>query len=79
VQVAPNSPASRAGLVPFRRNADGTIAAGDVITAVNNDAVTDLDDMLSVLEGRQPGETVTLTVWRAGQTRKQAVQLAAGE
>jgi S1-C subfamily serine protease len=41
--------------------------------------VTDLDGMLAQLERRSPGDSVTLTVWRAGQTRKQAVVLAAGE
>jgi S1-C subfamily serine protease len=70
VDVGANSPAARAGLQPFRRGSRGEILAGDVITAVNDDAVADLDDMLTVLESRQPGDTVTLTVWRAGQTRR---------
>jgi S1-C subfamily serine protease len=52
---------------------------GDVITAVNDEPVADLDDMLSLLERRQPGDTVTLSVWRGGQTRKIAVPLAASE
>jgi S1-C subfamily serine protease len=79
VQVANNSPASRAGLVPFRRGANGEIVMGDVITAVNDQPVADLDDMLNQLEQRSPGDTVTLTVWRNGATRKQAVVLGAGE
>ncbi len=70
VDVGAGSPAARAGLQPFRRGNRGEILAGDVIVAVNDDAVTDLDDMLTVLETRQPGDTVTLTVWRGGQTRK---------
>jgi S1-C subfamily serine protease len=79
VQVAAGSPAAKAGLLPFRRNNDGSILAGDVITAVNDEPVADLDDMLTLLERRQPGESVTLSVWRAGQARKQAVLLVAGE
>ncbi len=79
VQVAPNGPAARAGLQAFRRANDGSILAGDVITAVNDEPVTDLDDMLAQFERRSAGETVTLSVWRAGQTRKVAVTLAAGE
>jgi len=79
VQVAQGSPAAKAGLQPFRRNSDGSIAAGDVITAVNDDAIADLDDMLTLLERRQPGETVTLAVWRAGQLRKIPVVLGASE
>ena len=50
---------------------------GDVITAINDEPVADLDEMLSQLERHQPGETVTLTLWRGGQTRKQSVVLAA--
>jgi S1-C subfamily serine protease len=79
VQVVPNSPAARAGLQPFRRGANGDIIAGDVITAVDDDAVNDLDDMLTLLERRQPGDTVRLSVWRAGQTRRQSVVLAGTE
>jgi len=79
VQVANNSPASRVGLAPFRRGSNGEIIMGDVITAVNDQPVADLDDMLNQLEQRSPGDTVTLTVWRNGATRKQAVVLGAGE
>lgn len=57
----------------------GEVVAGDVIAAINDDPVADLDDMLTVLERRQPGDTVTLTVWRAGQSRKQSVVLGNSE
>jgi len=70
VEVAPGSPAARAGLQPFRRGSRGEVLAGDVITAINDEPVASLDDMLTQFEKRQPGEAVTVTVWRAGQTRK---------
>jgi len=79
VQVAPNGPAGRAGLQPFTRARDGNITAGDVITAVNNEKVGSIDDLLTALERHQPGETVTLSVWRNGASRKTSVVLAAGE
>jgi S1-C subfamily serine protease len=79
VQVGRNSPAAKAGLQPFSRGSRGEVVMGDVITAVNDEPVADLDDMLAALERRQPGDTVTVTVWRAGQVRKQAVTLAAGD
>ncbi len=79
VQLLPNGPAAKAGLQVFRRDRGGDIVQGDVITAVNDEAVADLDEMLSQLERRAPGESVTLTLWRGGQTRKVAVVLAAGE
>ena len=41
--------------------------------------MNDLDDMLTLLERRRPGDTVKLSVWRAGQTRRQSVVLAGTE
>jgi S1-C subfamily serine protease len=79
VQVAASGPAARAGLQPFRRASGGEIVGGDVITAVDHEPVKDLDDMLTLLERRAPGETVTLSVWRNGSLRKQTVTLVAGE
>jgi S1-C subfamily serine protease len=79
VEVGNGSPAAKAGLQPFRRERGGGIVQGDVITAINDEPVADLDDMLAQLERRAPGDSVTLTLWRGGQQRKQAVVLAAGE
>jgi S1-C subfamily serine protease len=79
VQVGAGSPAARAGLQPFRRGNRGEIVGGDVITALNEQPVADLDEMLSQLEQRAPGDTVTLTVWRNGQTRKVQAVLAASD
>ncbi|MCW5635887.1 MAG: trypsin-like peptidase domain-containing protein [Rubrivivax sp.] len=80
VEVRRNGPAMRAGLQPFRRGAQrGEIIGGDVITAVDGEPVKDFDDMLALLERRQPGDTVTLTLWRDGQTRRQAVQLGSSD
>ncbi len=79
VQVSPGSAAARAGLQPFRRGARGEVIGGDVVTAINDEPVHDLDDMLTVLERHQPGQQVTLSVWRGGQTRRQAVTLGSGE
>ena len=77
VQVGAGSPAAKAGLQAFRRGNRGEVVAGDVITAIDGEAVNDLDDMLGTLEKHQPGDSVTLSVWREGKTRKQAVVLAA--
>lgn len=75
VQVTPGGPAHQAGLRPFARGSAGGIVAGDVVTAIDDTQITDLDDMLSALERYQPGDTVTLSLWREGQLRKQAVKL----
>ncbi|MFN3304573.1 MAG: S1C family serine protease [Roseateles sp.] len=79
VNVAEGSPAAAAGLKPFARDRNGRIVQGDVITAVDGQAVADLDDMLSILETRQIGDRVTLSVWRAGQTRKVVATLGSSD
>jgi S1-C subfamily serine protease len=76
VRVIPNGPAARAGLAPFMRGTEGSIVQGDVIQAVNEEPTEDLDDMLNALERFQPGDRVSLTVWRAGKVRKVVVTLA---
>jgi S1-C subfamily serine protease len=79
LQVTPRGPAERAGLQPFGRAADGSIVHGDIITAVDDEAVRNLDDMLTALERHQPGDTVTLTVVRNGRTRKVSATLAGSD
>lgn len=56
--VSSGSPAAAAGL-----------KAGDVITAVDDKAVTGADDLTAAIAARQPKDTVTLTVDRNGSTR----------
>jgi len=50
-----------------------------VITAVEVEPVDTSDDLLTSKERLQPGPTCTLTLWRAGSTRRQAVTLAESE
>jgi S1-C subfamily serine protease len=76
VGVTSGGPAQRAGLEPFRRGRDGRIVQGDVITAVNDEPVADIDDLLNALERHRPGDKITLSISRAGQQRKQSVTLA---
>ncbi len=77
--VVPGSPAATAGLRPFRRGRGGEIVAGDIVTAVAGKPVASLDDVLEVLETRQPGETVTVTLLRAGQKVELQIRLAASD
>src|SRR5262245_49829504 len=79
VDVTAEGPAARAGVQPFRRGEQGNVVQGDVITAIDDKPVANLDDLLTELEARRPGETVTLTLSRAGKTRKQPVALATAQ
>jgi S1-C subfamily serine protease len=75
LRVAPGSAAERAGLQAFARG-EGGIVPGDVLQAINDEPVKNFDDMMTTLERYQPGDRVTLSVWRAGKARKQAVTLS---
>jgi S1-C subfamily serine protease len=79
VQVGNNTAAARAGLQPFKRGQRGEVIGGDVITALNGEPVADMDDLLANLERRSVGDSVTLDVWRGGQTRRVNVVLTASD
>ena len=57
---------------------DNIIVGGDVIIAINNVRIANTDDLLSYLEQHTlPGQTVSFTVVRGGQT--QNVQVTIGK
>jgi len=62
--VQPSSPAASAG-----------IQTGDLITAVNGKTINSTEDFISTVDGYAPGDTVTLTVNRGGQTQTIKVTL----
>jgi S1-C subfamily serine protease len=64
-RVTPDGPGDQAGLLPTRRDASGDIVWGDLIVAVDGRKVESVDELLTVVENRQVGETVKLTVVRA--------------
>ena len=63
--VRRGSPAAKAGL-----------QAGDVIAAIGGRKVGSADDVARVIRPLRPGETLTLTIARQGQTQKISVRLA---
>jgi len=65
IQVTPNTPAARAGL-----------RDKDIITSVDGQAIDQNHDLRTVVEMRQPGETVKVRVWRSGQTLTYSITLA---
>jgi S1-C subfamily serine protease len=79
--VRANSPAEQAGL----RGGDQTVTlgdqevqiGGDVITAVDGQAVKSMDDLLSILQASKVDQKVTLTIVRDGQQQEVTVTLAA--
>jgi putative serine protease PepD len=64
--IVPGSPAAKAGL-----------QAGDLITAVNGTPVASVNQFVATIANYAPGDTVTLTVNRSGQTQKIKLTLGA--
>nr|WP_157459691.1 S1C family serine protease [Deinococcus arboris] len=65
--VFPNAAGAQAGLQPLKSSADNQWIAGDIVTAVNSERVNNFSELQSAVRRYQPGESVTLTVLRAGQ------------
>jgi putative serine protease PepD len=63
--VQPNSPAARAGL-----------KRGDVIAAVDGRAVRSIEQLIEIVDGDKPRQTLVLTVNRGGRTRTIELRLA---
>jgi S1-C subfamily serine protease len=54
-------------------------SAADLIVAVDGQPVKTGDDFLTIVEGKQPGDEVVLTVVREGQQRQVPLKLEVGE
>jgi S1-C subfamily serine protease len=73
--VSDRTPAARAGLEGLGVNRRGDLVFGDVITAVDGTPVSTIEEMQAILDPLRPGDRVTLTVVRAGQTREVVLPL----
>src|SRR5207249_2184689 len=67
VGVVPDSAAAQAGLRPTRRDADGNVLLGDIITAIDGKPVKKAKDLHGALDRRQTGERVKVKVLRDGE------------
>ncbi len=82
IEAAPGGPADDAGVrggnTPMQLAGREIVLGGDVILAIDDRDVRKIDDVLGYLQqATQVGETVTLTVWRDGQTMNIGVTLGA--
>ena len=71
--VSRPSPASRAGIDPFRSFSGDD--QGDIITAIDDRPIGSIDDMVSYLNSKNPGDEVRLSVYRDRETVELAVTL----
>jgi 2-alkenal reductase len=73
VQVAPGSPAERAGIQGVNKT---TGAVGDIIVGVDGKQVRRLADLTDELEPLGVGKTAKLTLDRRGDKRSVSLQIA---
>ncbi len=81
-EVVPNSPADKAGLhgsyKPLTINGQSVLIGGDVITAIENHSVNNLDDLRSTLANYSVGDEITLSLLRDGKSLDVHVTLGDG-
>jgi len=77
--VQDGSSAEQAGMRGTKRDARGNIYLGDIITAIDDQPVESANDLLDALEQHRPGDTVSLTLLRGGDTEKITAQLEVAE
>jgi 2-alkenal reductase len=80
-EVAESGPAEQAGLLGTTQVIQTPFGPqpveGDIITAINGEPVSTMEELIGYLEDNTlPGDTVTLTVWRAGEFMDIQVPLA---
>jgi putative serine protease PepD len=71
-EVTPGGPAQDAGI---KANSSALAQDGDVIVGVDGRAVTEPDDVAQAIEGKQPGDSVSVRVKRDGTEREIEVEL----
>lgn len=64
VDVIPDGPASKAGLMPTRTDDAGRIILGDIIVAINDQPIRSTRDLHNALGAYDIGKTVKLTIRR---------------
>ncbi|MGH8773147.1 MAG: S1C family serine protease, partial [Burkholderiales bacterium] len=78
LQVQPNSSAAAAGLRGSRIGSDGSLVPGDVILAVNGQAVDSVPRLLARLDDYRVGDEVTLAIQRESRKIEVKAVLKAG-
>jgi S1-C subfamily serine protease len=77
LEVNPGGAADRAGLRPTVRNDRGNLVLGDIIIAIEGQPVRAPSDVLLLLEQRDAGDRVKVTIERGGKKRVVPVVLQA--
>ncbi len=78
--ITPDSPAADAGLrvgeATMTSDGQEIRVGGDVITAVDGESVSAMEDVVASVNRKQPGEEITLEVSRDGESKDVTLELA---
>jgi putative serine protease PepD len=79
-EIGSRTPAQRAGLraATGERTIDGEIypTGGDVVTEIDGQKITSTEALQRAIDAKQPGDTITVTYWRNGDSHTVDVKLA---
>ena len=76
MDVVPNGPAAKAGIIATLRKRSGDIVLGDIITKVNTEVVESENDLILALENYNPNDQVELTILRNDKEETVLITLA---
>jgi len=65
LDVSPNSPGAKAGLLPSYRARSGDLVLGDIIVGIDGEPVLNYSDLFDALDRKKAGDTIALDVLRA--------------
>jgi len=77
IQVTPGGAADLAGIRGVSRGDYGDVALGDIIVAVDGEAVKEMDDLTRILDRHKIGDDIEITVVRQRGREKLMVRLTA--
>jgi S1-C subfamily serine protease len=77
IRVVAGSPADRAGLRAAEQTSAGRVRLGDVIEAIDGQPIENMAMLVNVLDAREFGDRVTVTVRRGEQRLEVPITLAA--
>lgn len=77
LRVNENGPAERAGILPTRRDRNGRIILGDIITGINGEAINSYSDLILTLEKYKAGDEVEVDLLRSDEQLRVRLVLVA--
>jgi len=72
-EVLDDSPAEKAKLRASKMSGDGSLLLGDLITAVDDNPVRYVEDLLSAIEERREGDVVKLRILRGCDSNRSEI------